>query len=326
MSVAPTLCKLLITLTTMNEQQQKALSWLRTELRVEPPKKIDNTLQRNLKRGWLIPYLVAIESQLWGRWEYWSELMEANALTDTPIPQIEFHDGRGGGARKHLERCLDLVPNQGSGSWKGWSSWQNFNYFLDWLLYGFGYVGQQELPPEPRGCEGASMRLYQMFNLHWVLAHPYDYWGDILAESGHGRHSGFYPTPHCIARMMSLMIQGTYNHERRAASCYDCACGTGRMLLEGSNNSLQLFGQDKDLTVCKAAVVNGFWYMPWLVKPFPFLKGESTDEVVEVTAEQAPPEEETQAPLYTIGEDWKAETIKRRKKGVLVEVEQGLLF
>jgi hypothetical protein len=236
------------------------------------PKAIDPNLQRDLQHGWLLPYLVSIDDMLYGRWNYWALCqLSVGQLPAEPIPQIDFcgHVEESPVTRKMLERCLDSIPQ--SGSWGGWSGWENVNYFLDWLLYGFGYNGQKELPKEP--CAGASMRLYQLFQLETLLLWPYDYLGDMLAESRHGRGNGFYPTPHSVVELMVQMTFGDGDH--RGETTMDCCLGTGRMLLHASNHSLRLYGQDVDSTVLKVALVNGYCYAPWMVKPIAWLDEKS---------------------------------------------------
>lgn len=48
--------------------------------------------------------------------------------------------------------------------------------------------------------------------------------------------------------------------------CDPCA-GTGRMLMYASNHSLFLYGADIDSVCVMATKVNGFLYMPWMVRP-----------------------------------------------------------
>lgn len=224
---------------------------LRQEFQNYRPREIDPQLKRSLKHGWLLPYLLTIDSYTWERWDYWGRTREAGKLLDEPIPQIEFYcegnmaEGFGSASMRHLEKCLNLIPK--SEGWQGWSGWQYFNYFLDWLLYGFDHPGQPELPPEPHGTEGASLRLFQTLDLHWLLLYPWDYWGVILATNNHGKHLGFFPTPHNVVKMMVLMLMGEsedhQNDHRTEAVCDPCL-GTGRMLLFASNYSLRLYGMD----------------------------------------------------------------------------------
>ena len=106
-----------------------------------------------------------------------------------------------------LEICLDKMLTKG-----GYISMlTRIEYFLDWLLYGFGHphpwFGQ--LPTEPSGCEGCSMVLYQLFNLFHLLYQPQDYWGGLIVEAkgkGSQKHTGYFPTPSTVAVMMSKML------------------------------------------------------------------------------------------------------------------------
>lgn len=60
---------------------------------------------------------------------------------------------------------------------------------------------------------------------------------------------------------------------RRESVCDPCV-GTGRMLLHASNHSLRLYGLDIDATLCKATLVNGYLYAPWMVRPLAWLDRE----------------------------------------------------
>jgi hypothetical protein len=255
--------------------------WVELESRLGKRKKpkINPDCQFDLGHGWLIPYLMYLDLLTWKRWDYWAKTLEAGKLLDEDIPQIEFGTGRGSGfegesgvTRRHLEECLDLIPNYGGGGWLGWSSWEFFNYFLRWLLYGFGFPGQPELPKEPPGCKGASSRLYQYFELGYLILHPWDYWGAILAENRYGRTLGFYPTPMPV---VNLMARITFSEQlSKTQNVYEPCLGTGRMLLYASNYSLCLYGQDINGTVIDAALVNGYCYAPWMVQPIPFIGGD----------------------------------------------------
>lgn len=286
-----------------------------------PRKKLRHDLDLDLEHGWLLPYLIAADMSLYGRWDYWYECMTSGNLPDTDIPQIDWVDaGEGVLARKMLEVCLDTIP--GYGSWQGWGGWEYFNYFLDWLLYGFGHHGQRTLPIEPHGCDGASMRLYQLFVVEVMLAWPYDYFGDILAENRHGRDQGFFPTPMSVCQIMSMMTIG--DADLRTRSVADCCVGTGRMILAGSNHSLRLYGQDINGTCIKATLVNGFLYAPWLVRPIPWLDREIIDpakshtisDVLTTIGSNSGPD----AVAYLAGTEhdgetqWQFEPVKKRRR------------
>ncbi len=214
------------------------------------------------KHGWLVPYLLSVDEDTWRRWKHWYDMMLAEDLIG-PIPQIQWQ--KHPSARKMLEQSLAAITR--NGDWTGWGSWRCIDYLFDWLLFGFGHSSQTELPQEPE--EGACERLYQAFNLGYLLTYPHDYFGDILADNRHGRQLGFFPTPMDIVQLMIEMNLG--GEDCRKKSVYDPAVGTGRMLLCASNHSYRLYGNDVNLTVIKATLINGYLYAPWLVKPFPFL-------------------------------------------------------
>jgi hypothetical protein len=186
---------------------QKQQLWRQYQAQKHTNKKLDPHLKRDLKHGWLFLYLTQTEKLMWGRWHYWQECQmlpevawerwkwekaiaiienrkpEAipefvieHTLPDREIPQISWAYNEQ--AEKMLLDCLDAIPV--SGGWNSWSSWSYLRYFLHWLLFGLGHPGYKQLPEESQGCEGASMRLYQLFDLSYLLMFPYDYFGRIL--------------------------------------------------------------------------------------------------------------------------------------------------
>lgn len=258
---------------------------LRDYVRNDKPKVLRSgfTFKEPLAHGWLLPYLLQLDYLSWGRWQHWSNVMTAGRLIDEPIPQIAWTgEDRSGPGRKMLEKSLSSVTKWHD--WSGWSSWNYFDYFLDWLLFGLGDARQREEPKGQSDCEGASERLYQIFNLEPLLAFPHDYFGDIMAENSYGRQSGFFPTPMCVCEMMFKMQCGDCEDMRAKTVC-DPTLGTGRMLLVASNASYRLYGMDINGTVIKAALVNGYLYAPWLVRSFPFL---DTYESAEPAAKAIP--------------------------------------
>jgi hypothetical protein len=240
-----------------------------------------------LCHGWLLPYLLAADEFLWQRWQHWFETMSAERII-SPVPQIQWARNEAGG--KMLDRCLNTISQYGD--WRGWGNWSAFDFFIDWLLFGFGHKGQLQ-PPREDSHRGASDRLYQIFNLETLLAYPYDYFGDILAENQHGRHLGFFPTPMDVCELIAGMTFG--EGDVRAKSVMDPCVGTGRMLLAASNHSYRLYGCDINSTIIKVALVNGYLYAPWMVKPFPFLENPPS---VELEASIAGPAESIIGPVY----------------------------
>jgi hypothetical protein len=235
-----------------------------------------------LEKGWLLRYLIDLEEISCGRWNHWAKVKMAGRMIDEPIPQIEWYGNvRNSPAWGMLDRALNSITK--CGGWQGWSSFQNFDYLLDWILWGFGCGQVEQYPKEPMGCEGASSRLYQMFDLTPLLCYPSDYFGDILSENNFGRRSGFFPTPiDLCALMVKMQFDGA--EDMRDKTVCDPALGTGRMLLAASNYSYRLYGNDISRTVLRAALVNGYLYSPWMVKPFDFWekKAEITVDVQQV--------------------------------------------
>ncbi|NJM39325.1 MAG: hypothetical protein HC853_00430 [Anaerolineae bacterium] len=91
-------------------------------LRGYAPRKIDPNLKRDLMHGWMIPYLLAMDELADGRWDYWCRTIQDGALLDEPIPQVEWYNEglvAQSPARRHIEECLDLVANTGTGA--GWA-------------------------------------------------------------------------------------------------------------------------------------------------------------------------------------------------------------
>jgi hypothetical protein len=308
---------------------------------------IDPKLSRDLKCGWLLPYLLQYDSALWGRWDYLCEAIESGQLPDSPIPQIEWDNHlpfggvknnhiAGGIGYKHISDCLDLVENCGRLSWTGWSSFSNIDYFLEWLLYGFGCI--EEEPREP--SKGASMRLYQFFDLAVLQAWPWDYWGDLLADQSYGRRLGFFPTPFPVVQLMTSMIFANKTGDHRAESFNEPCMGTGRILMVASNYCMDLSGADISGTMVKCTLVNGYLYSPWMVKPLPFLsKSRRLRQADSLGGECTSPPEPTPAPApeptpapapdcsADIEPGWQSEPImgKGDKRGVLIG-DQGSLF
>jgi hypothetical protein len=65
----------------------------------------------------------------------------------------------------------------------------------------------------------------------------------------------------------ALMMEG---YRPITEAMIDPCVGTGRMLLTASNYSVNLHGQDIDEVVLKAANINFWLYVPWLIKGINF--------------------------------------------------------
>jgi hypothetical protein len=228
-----------------------------------------------LSRGWLIPAVTQFDDWTWQRWSYWYQIAaqqespDGRHLPDQPIPQIEFErEGYQSPGHKRTRKMWEASLEAVSPSWGGWGSDTYWHYVLDWLLFGLG--GEHELPKEPYGCEGASDRLYQVFNACAAVLYPYDYIGDIFAESKIGRGAAFFPTPHTLVELITRMTFGEVDsngRDRRLLTTLDPCIGTGRFGLFASNYSLCISGMDINPIMVKACKVNAFLYAPWMARP-----------------------------------------------------------
>ncbi|MEO1673763.1 MAG: hypothetical protein AAFR77_23800, partial [Cyanobacteria bacterium J06631_2] len=67
----------------------------------QPKKKLDFHLKRDLKHGWLFPYLTKIENLMWGRWQYWSECQM--------LPEVAWERWK---LEKAMQRGLGGFPHE----------------------------------------------------------------------------------------------------------------------------------------------------------------------------------------------------------------------
>jgi hypothetical protein len=252
-------------------------------------------LKRDLKPGWLLTILAQIDRCLWGRWDYWAlcqavpshawmrwqmepmlailenrkpenlpKFVIEETLPPEPIPQIEWQYSPA--AEAMLDNSLNCIPQHGE--WKTWSAWDYLEFFLDWVLFAFGHPAYKMLPKEPAGCQGASLRLYQMFDLSILMLYPEDYMGRLLPQicgKTAQKSSGFYPTPLALCQFLSKLVSG--DKTERISSFNEPACGTGALMLAQSNYCLSGIGQDIDPTLLKCALFQFYMFSPWLAIP-----------------------------------------------------------
>jgi len=215
-----------------------------------------------LKKGWMIQYLMMWETALIGRWNYWFMMWASNGNPKTPPPRIDFQPPHDQKVVKHLHEMIGYHSNSGNSN--------SLESFADWLLWGFNEKDAEF----PKGVdEKVSKYWYQKFQLQLLLRYPSDYWGLIASEymgKGHKQGTGFFPTPIHVCTMMSEMVMDKENWKKQLFESVNDPCvGTGSMLLPASNYSLYLYAQDINPLVIKLLKINGFLYVPWLVKPFP---------------------------------------------------------
>lgn len=240
----------------------------------------DFSFEERTCRGWLVPYLLEIDDMFSKRWSWWVMAMELGELPAGEIPQIEFLDSPNSSVLGNLQKCMEY----------GCSKGDYLSSFLEWLLWGLG--GIEERSERPGVSEKTNEFWYKTFNLGPIIQYPHDYLGVLLSNNKSGYWNNphnFYPTPHAVVKCMVQMNMADARRDEkdiRLASVCDPCLGTGRMLLEASNYSVNLWGNDIDLSCVMASKINGFWYAPWMVRSAPWVQrgimmGEEIAENVE---------------------------------------------
>src|SRR5262249_49716512 len=106
---------------------------------------------------------------------------------------------------------------------------------------------------------------YRNFQVELFYKHPADYMACISTAiaGGSGNRLGHFPTPQPVVECMIQMLMHDRTGDRKTASVCDPCMGTGIMLLNASNYSLNLFGTDISLDMVKMALLNMFIFCPW---------------------------------------------------------------
>jgi len=242
----------------------------------------DFSFEERTCKGWLIPYLLELETQMCGRWMWWTDAMVEGKLPDTQIPRIQFfpegfghYDALPKSKKakaseydpvKMLLACIDHYTCHSA----------RLPDFFEWILWGFGANEKRA-----RIDEKVNEHWYRTFNLGLLLKYPHDYLGDMMAEAKSGGRTywnnphAFFPTPHNVVDCMVRMNFDGQKHEDgkdpRTLSVCDPCVGSGRFLMYSSNYSVNLYGMDIDSVCVMACKINAFMYVPWLVRPAPWL-------------------------------------------------------
>lgn len=209
------------------------------------------------KRGWLLPFLFTYDDLLWGRWRYWTDILQKKTIIGSgSIPRIEWVDtgsNKAVSTRKMLERCLNHHE-------------ADIDNFADWLLWGLGATKEK-----PRVSEKLNEHYYREFDLFLVLDNPTDYMSHLLCEqTGKGYKSGlgYFPTPFNLSLMMVEIVHGDGDLEQmKRQSVLDSCVGCGALLLPASNYFLRGYGQDISGIAVKLCTIQMFWYAPWFARP-----------------------------------------------------------
>ena len=219
----------------------------------------DFTFEERTYNGWLLPYLWELDVMFYKRWDYWVRTLLSGEFLNEPIPKINFLSQPHPEVMKNLRNCMEKPVCHSV----------RLPDFLEWLLWGFG-----EQKERARVSSGVNEHWYRTFNMGLFMQYPYDYFGDVLADEKAGKSywsnpNAFYPTPHSLVKMMVAMTMKRHEvrgKNLRLLSVMDPCVGTGRFLMEASNYSLSLCGQDNDRVCVMACRINGYLYVPWMVK------------------------------------------------------------
>lgn len=215
------------------------------------------------KRGWLLPFLFSYDDLLWGRWNYWHEILQKKTISgSSPIPRITWSDrGHGGveAAQNMLRKCLNHHES-------------TIDLFADWLLWGLAAA-----ETVPRVSPVLNEHYYRMFDIFLVQNYPTDYLSLSLSEeTGKGYKSGlgYFPTPMQVCILMTEMISSTEDPEDlKRKSIMEPSVGCGAMLLPASNYHLRGFAMDISQIAVKLCKIQMYWFAPWFAFHPEWLQG-----------------------------------------------------
>ena len=137
-----------------------------------------------------------------------------------------------------------------------WINW------LDWVI-DQNLIINHDRQLDFKGNEKTYFQLYQ----DWIKivsdelekgdTYYYDYLGvfyeDVIQSKYKADTNGQFFTPQCVSKLMAKTLT-----QNTGGVINDCACGSGRLLLDAhsENPSSILIGQDLDPVACKMAVLN----------------------------------------------------------------------
>ena len=234
---------------------------------------LNKPLPKYPERGWLFPYLIEGDRKFSsGRWDWWTDCLLAERI-EGPIPQIKFRttssDKDVEETIKHIEDILIKLETMGTGS--------SLMTLVDWILWGLGSKNIEEY----RCPEKIGKFLYEKFELGRLQIAPFDYFAYFAqATRGNGRWgnpTSFFQTPPNVIEMMTQMVFHD-SQDITQSFCEPCA-GTGTMLLFASNNTVNLYAQEICLDLVRMCELNGYLYVPWLIKPAPWLKVSKIEDI-----------------------------------------------
>lgn len=226
-----------------------------------------------LDRGWYLSDFLSDEIAINGRWKYLQDTDRAGHLLDAPIPHIQFRKTPDPRTREYLHYCLEQInPNWETADVD--DRRRTVHYLFDWLLYGLGHPLMPKPPAEL--WDGYSFdRLYKVFKPAYLLVWPYDYFGMLLEEAEEG-----LPTSPQFRQITMGKAEKEVKKlfpqdaDYRVDMLVDPETSSGRILLHASNHTLELVGLSTNAPWAKATILNGYFYIPWLIHPLEWLQQE----------------------------------------------------
>ena len=216
-------------------------------------------------KGWLLfqVWMLSGARGIHSRWIHYFETLAAGRLPDRPIPPLNFRPAEDAKGRilKALGKMVEkLGRDHGYGE-------RALNVLIEWVAFALAC----DCDPEPDIPASTSRWLYETFDVSQLLSHPYDYLGDML-EQHRGkskRFQGFFLTHERVCELMTELASADYDGDLRLALVYEPAAGSSRQLLQFSELSHRLVGQDIDPVCVKISRINGTLYAPALAFPIP---------------------------------------------------------
>lgn len=216
-----------------------------------------NHLETFEKRGWLLPFLYAYDELLWGRWNYWFDILQKETIEgSSPIPQIEWVMPGSPGfdfTKKMLMKCINHYESR-------------IDTFAHWLHWGLALTNDR-----PEISERLNKHYYENFDVFLMQKYPSDYMSYVLCEQtgkGYKDGLGYFPTPFQVSVMMTQMSYSNADNpitaeKYKRCAIYDPCVGCGSTFLPASNYSLKGYAQDKSRIAIDLVKIQCAIYTPW---------------------------------------------------------------
>ena len=224
------------------------------------------------KRGWMLPFLFGYDDLLWGRWNYWFDIIEKGTIEGSgPIPKIKWSQDYQGieHTRKMIRKCLDHYDS-------------TIDKFADWLTWALAIDKEttiDHISPE------LNEHYYRHFDLFLVLNYPTDYLSYALSEEtgkGYKEALGYFPTPFNLSVAMVEMLKSDDEEAMKRQTIGEPSVGCGSILLAASNYFLRCFAQDISRIAIRLCRIQMYWYAPWFAYHPDTIQGFDQDNIVSI--------------------------------------------